>query len=501
MRPLAELIRNADVLEHPSGIGHIPIAGITSDSRRLRKGEVYIAVRGAVEDGHDHVLEAVERGAAAVVAERPVHVEGAPVLRVRDSRAALASIAAAWYGRPADRLLLVGITGTLGKTSVLSMLAAIGAAAERPLGTVGSLGVHFREPLGSGPLTTPGPIELHSALSSLAERGADVVAMEVTSHALDQRRVHGLSYGLGIFTNLTLLEHLDYHGNFRRYVEAKRRFLDHLAPEAPLIVPVGDRLVRALVEEYPRRVTVGPGGIVSLRTEPRRHQFIGTSITLTHRRPLPRLDGGEVEPGGLPITLRVLGRGNVGNAALAAVAGLCLGYSPEQVAGALEAFEAPWRRMQVVYRGDFTVLDDTVGHPDSISAVFDLVRKCRYRRLHVVYAIRGRRGTEINHRDAQSVAIWSRCVPIATMIVTASEDAADEANRVAPEERAAFLKALRADGLAHVYRARLSDAIETVLEAVGTGDLILLLGAQGMDRGGSELLARLGDVERIGDGR
>lgn len=491
MRPLGELIRDADALECPAGADRTPIGGVAADSRKLREGDVYVAVRGVADDGHEHVREAVERGAAAVVVERQVRVDGVPVVRVRDSRAALASIAAAWYRRPADRLRLVGITGTLGKTSVLSMLAAIAEGAGRPIGTIGSLGVHFREPLGTGPLTTPGPIELHHALASLAQRGADVVAMEVTSHALDQRRVHGLSYRLGIFTNLTLLEHRDYHGSFRGYAEAKRRFLDHLTPGAPLIVPANDRLVRALVGSYRHRVSVGAGGVVSVRTESRPHRFAGTSIRLRIRRPLPRLDGGEVDAGELPLTLRVLGRGNVANAALAAVAGLCLGCPPDQVAQALGAFAAPWRRMQVVYRGDFTVLDDTVGHPDSISAVFDLVRRCRYRRLHVVYAIRGSRGTEINQRDAQSVAIWSRCVPISTLVVTASEEAVDDANRVEPEERDAFLEPLREAGLEHLYRARLADAIEAVLDAARGGDLVLLLGAQGMDRGGSELLARV----------
>src|SRR5690606_5140809 len=221
-------------------------------------------------DGHRFLADAVARGALAAVVEAGSEVPaGVPALMVADTRVALAELGAAWYGRPADRLALVGITGTIGKTSVLSILAVILDRAGIPAGTIGSLGIRFGDTVRATRLTTPDALTLHSALAHMLAGGARLAAMEVTSHALVQQRVHGLRFGLGVFTNLTLLEHLEYHGSFRRYVEAKLRYFDHLERGAPLVYTAGDRLVHALVRDRrgARPVGCGPGGTVSVRAE------------------------------------------------------------------------------------------------------------------------------------------------------------------------------------------------------------------------------------------
>jgi len=145
--------------------------------------------------------------------------------------------------------------------------------------------------------------------------------------------------------------------------------------------------------------------------------------------------------------------------------------------------------MQMVHRSRFTVLDDTVGHPDSISAVFEVAERITHRGLHILYAIRGARGEEINRRDAEVVAIWSRRLERPSLVVTSSDDTADEANRVTPAERAAFLETLCRYDVGFAYEANLEQAVERTLRLVRTRDLVLLLGAQGMDRG-AELLCR-----------
>lgn len=470
------------------------VAGVTDDTRALRPGEVFVAVPGSAEDGHAYIGEAVRRGAAAIVAERaPPGGVGAPTIRVEDSRIALAELAAAWHGRPADRLRLVGITGTLGKTSTLSMLESILTAAGVRAGVIGSLGIRMGDAVEATPLTTPGPLRLHAALARFAAAGADFAAMEVTSHALVQRRIHGLTFDLGIVTNLVPLEHLEYHGSFRRYVEAKACFFDHLRRGSPLIHPAGDRVIRALARgRSVEAVSCGRGGRVSVRIERLLLDRGGTRVLLTVRRRLPRVGGGEVRATAIPLELRVLGRTNVANAALAAVAALCLGASPGVVREALSGFPAPWRRMQLAHPGRITVLDDTVGHPDSIGAAFEVAARIPHRRVHVVYAVRGRRGEEINRRDAETVAIWVRRIRAETLVVTASEDATGEANRVAPGEREAFLNGLRRYGVAFQFLAGLGEAIDRALAVVAPRDLLLLLGAQGMDRGAELVRERVG---------
>ncbi|MGI9180775.1 MAG: glutamate ligase domain-containing protein, partial [Longimicrobiaceae bacterium] len=214
-----------------------------------------------------------------------------------------------------------------------------------------------------------------------------------------------------------------------------------------------------------------------------------TRLSLRVQRPLPRLDGGQVEPSEFPLELRLLGRSHVTNAALAGTAALCLGADAQAVQGALDAFPPPRRRVEILHRGRFTVLDDTVGHPDSISVVFEVAEQLPHRRIHAVVAVRGQRGEEINQRTAGAIAIWTERVPLTSLIVTRSREAADERNRVEPEEHAAFTERLREGGCDFEEHERLDEAVELALGRAGEGDLVLLLGAQGMDAG-AEIVRR-----------
>lgn len=474
------------------------IRRIATDSRRVRPGDLFVAIRGTRTDGHACVAEAVARGAAAVVAERDVGEPGVPVLHVNSSRRALAELAAAWYDRPAERLPLVGITGTLGKTSVLSMLEAILRRAGRRVGTIGSLGVRFGGEAEDTGHTVPGPLVVQRALARMRAAGAELVAMEVTSHALSQERVHGLRFALGIFTNLVPLEHMEYHESFEDYARAKARFFDHLTAGAPLVYSAGDRTVAALLAgRNVRPVGCGGGENATVQVERQRITSEGMRLLLRVRAPLPRLHGEALPPVAFPVEMRLLGRSNAQNAALAAAAALCLGAPIEAVQDALGTLKPPRRRLQVIHRERFTVLDDTVGHPDSITAVFEVAERLPHRKLHVVFAIRGQRGVEVNRGDAEALAIWAARVPIATLVVTRSVEAADERNRVTSEERAAFVERLHEQGLEFQEHDRLEDAVVHALEATGEGDLLLLLGAQGMDAGAAVLRRR---IEAVSEG-
>lgn len=477
-------------LLHAAGVtvsagGDPDIAAIAADSRRVERGALFVAIHGSERDGHDYVDEAIVRGAVAIVAERPVNAPGAIVLQVRNARVTLAQLAAAWHGHPALRMPLVGITGTVGKTSVLGLMSAILGRSGIRAGTIGSLGVNIGgEQRPPGAHTSPDALLLHAQLAQLAAAGCDVGAMEVTSHALVQERVHGVCFHLGVLTNLIPLEHADFHGSFRNYVEAKSRFFQHLHECAPLIYNADDRVVRRLVHGR-ATIPVGCGTARSalVRLEPETVTAAGTRLTLNVRRPLPRPDGGTVPPFCLPLELRLLGRSNISNAGLAAAAALCLGAAPDDVRAALAQFPPPRRRMQIVHDGAFLVLDDTVGHPDSISAVFEVAQQIAPRAIHVAYAIRGKRGARINRQNGAALAVWARQLPVRSLVVTRSADVADARNQVGDAEHAAFVEALDAGGVAFETAAALDDAVHAVLERAGAGDLVLLLGAQGMDRG------------------
>jgi UDP-N-acetylmuramoyl-L-alanyl-D-glutamate--2,6-diaminopimelate ligase len=484
-QPLATLLRSVAGARIDRGEGAVPIRSIVTRHQEVEPGALFVALRGTRADGHAFLDHAVRRGAAALVVEESSDGIDIPVVHVPDTRSALAALAATWHGAPAARLELVGITGTVGKTSTLTVLEAILAAGEEPVGSIGSLGVRVDgASIERHPYTAPDPLLLHRELASLEARGARCVVMEVTSHALAQQRVAGLRFALGVFTNLLPLEHTEYHGTFRDYVEAKTLFFDHLADGAPVIHNADDRAVRRLVRERPvAPVAVGAARTATVRIEPETVSARGTTLTLNVRRPFPRVAGGEVEPMRIPLRMRLLGRSNLSNAALAATAALSLGSSPDAVREVLAALRPARRRMEVLQRAPFVVLDDTTGHPESISMVFEVVERLAPRRVHAVFAVRGTRGARINRQLGQSLAVWMGRQPGGSLVLTRSEEAVDERNRVTDRELVALAAPLRSAGVSFTVRDRLADAVGDALAAAEDGDAVLLLGAQGMDGG------------------
>jgi UDP-N-acetylmuramoyl-L-alanyl-D-glutamate--2,6-diaminopimelate ligase len=295
--------------------------------------------------------------------------------------------------------------------------------------------------------------------------------------------VRGVRFDLGIFTNLRMLEHMEYHDSFDDYASAKLRFLAHLLPDAPLIYAAGDRAVKQTVRGHPGpRISCGGGPAwVGIRRDAMR--LTGTGLTLRIRRPLPRLDGTCFDPADVPMKLRMVGRANTVNAALAAVAGLCLGATADAVRTALSRLEPPRRRMEVLRHRDPVIIDDTVGHPDSISAVYELVERIPHARVRTIFCIRGCRGEEINRHDAEALVVWHRRMGGDLLHVTSAEDTADERNSVSAAEREACLSVLRREGVHFVHHDRLEDAVTCVLADSAARDVVLLLGAQGMDAG------------------
>jgi len=220
--------------------GEIPkeANGISDDSRKVSRGDLFIAVRGWTSDGHDFLEAAAQRGAAIAIVE-DLSRTTLPSLVVREGRRAAAIASATAYGDPARNLTLLGVTGTNGKTTATSIMRHLFDDGDGSSASIGTLGVLVGSggeilPGGSG-LTTPGPVELQRILRELADRGVRTIAMEVSSHSLDQRRVDGLEFDVVVFTNLTR-DHLDYHGTMEKYLEAKARLLDYVKADGTVVV-------------------------------------------------------------------------------------------------------------------------------------------------------------------------------------------------------------------------------------------------------------------------
>ncbi len=273
--------------------GSLPdyVGSVEDDSRRIRRGDLFIAVRGSERDGHNYLTQARAAGAAVTVAEDASHA-GMPAIVVRSGkgRHAAAIVAAAAYDWPALRLRVVGVTGTNGKSTTVHLLRHLldqDGARAASIGTVGVLLGSGGDPVpdASG-LTTPGPVELHRLLRTLVDAGVRWVAMEVSSHALDQRRVDGLAFDVIVFTNLTR-DHLDYHGSMAAYRSAKLRLAEHLGADGTLVVNADDTAWRAL-KARGRRLTFSAGRARADVTA-RDVQFSPSGSPWTRRRRRPRL--------------------------------------------------------------------------------------------------------------------------------------------------------------------------------------------------------------------
>lgn len=451
------------------------IAQVTSDSRQVRPGALFVAVTGENHDGHAFLGEAAARGAAAAIVEQvePAFPLSLPVVRVADSRAALALAAAAFYGHPARRLTLIGVTGSVGKTSTAQVLAHLLRAAGKRVGVVGSLGIDDGRDTVPTPNTTPDPVTLQRAFRSMVENGLDTAVMEVSSHALVQKRVHALPFDVGIFTNLLELEHSDFHPTFEAYVEAKESFLQHLLPQGAAVFSADNPHTLEIARRFPgRRLSFGLSPGAEVRGEVSAVTRKGTQIAI---------DCGSAHR--LSLTLPLLGRHHALNI-LAAIAAAHVMETPvealEEALGTLKPFR---RRMELIELGDVCVLDDTVGHPASMDHLFETVSALECPGIVVAAAIRGNRGRAINAANGERLGYWCRKLGVRRLVVTSSEEVVSPLDRVEEGEKEAYLGALRRAGVAFTYAPRLEEACSEAVEGIEPGELLVLLGAQGMDEG------------------
>ena len=454
-----------------AGTADPDISGLTEDSRRITAGMLFVAVPGTALDGHAYIPDALTRGAAAVVAERAMESPRVAFLQVPSARRALASMAARFYGEPARSLEIVGFTGTFGKTSTSDILRQLLAAGGARPGVVGSLGARFgafNDP-GNG-LTTPAPVELHRALRGLKDAGASASIMEVTSHALRMGRVDGLRFAGGLIAAILPGEHTDFHSTYDDYLAAKRLFLDYLKADALLAYDADNLAAKTLVASARVGRTIG----FSLDGSPADVCF---TDVVTHAQ------GSALNVRGERLQSALLGRGHLRNVALAVTYALGAGVSMDSVRNVLQTLQPLRRRMETYTAGGRTVLDDTAAHPDSFRAAFDVAALIPHQCIAVVYAIRGNRGADINGRNARAIADLTTRYGVNTVIVTAASDWAGRTDQAHEDEISATRAALEADGRGYIWHDSLGDALAEAASRTSRGDLLLLLGAQGMNEG------------------
>ena len=436
----------------------LTITGLTADARRLERGMLFCAVRGAALDGHSFVADAAARGAAAALVEvrQPVAI---PQIAVRNGRRAAAIAAEAWYREPAERLQMIGVTGTNGKTTSV-ILARHVLSALWPMGAIGTLGAF--DPAGTavkseaGNLTTPGPIDLQATLAELVDRGAAGVAMEVSSHSLDQGRIDGLTFRAAIFTNLTR-DHLDYHETFDAYFVAKAKLIGYLA-ERGLAVINADDAAWARLRRAPRRITFSattPAADVTARDV--QVDAKGARFTLVTTR------------GSFPVALPLLGRFNVANALGVAACAVGLGVPPNVVAERLATSPQVPGRMERIAVDPCVVLRDYAHTPDALERALETIREVTSPSGRVVVVF-GAGGDRDRGKRAPMGEIAVRLSDIA--IVTSDNPRTEDPEKILDDIEAG----MTGGGRPHYRVVDRRAAIGQALELAREGDTILLAG-------------------------
>jgi len=423
------------------------------------------------------------RGATAIAAERLDDVpQSVARVHVHDARMALATFASRFVGHPAADLRLIGFTGTFGKTSTSDVLRVLLAGAGWRAGVIGSLGATFEafHDAGNG-LTTPAPVELHRALRAIRNAGGDTVIIEVTSHALRLRRVEGLAFAGGLLAAIRPGEHTDFHRTYEDYVGAKRIFLDYLSLDAILAYDADNPASRDMAASRHRGRSVG------FSLEGRDAADLTLSNIALDASGARFVIDGPLAGSRRALHSTLLGSGHLRNVALALTYTLAHGVNPGLAADVLGGLQPLSRRMERYTVDGRTVLDDTAAHPESFGATFAVAALLPRERLVVVYAVRGNRGTDINRRNAETLAELAAEFGVDAFILTASQEATGPADRVRPQELAAARDGFTAVGRPFIEHETLDGAIQDALARTSAGDLIVLIGAQGMNGGKARL--------------
>jgi UDP-N-acetylmuramoyl-L-alanyl-D-glutamate--2,6-diaminopimelate ligase len=363
------------------------VESIAYDSRRVQKNGLFVALRGEKNDGHEFIGQAIEKGAAVIVAEREEKHPRATCIVVENTRSALSDLAATFYGRPAQRLKLAAVTGTNGKTTTTFLIKHICEKAGLRCGLIGTVRYEIGERILPATRTTPESLDVQELLAQIANAGCRAAALEVSSHALAQDRTRALEWDVAVFTNLTQ-DHLDFHGTMENYFESKMKLFTQLAQQQkkrkPIaVVNIDDRYGEQLLDKIDKGtsiVTFGMGARADFRASNYRMDFGGTSYQLDARGK------------SYLVRLPLIGRFNVANSMAALAAANALGLNLREAVLSLgKSPQVPGRLEMVPAKRQFQVFVDYAHTPDALLNVLKTLRELGPRRLVVVFGCGGDR--------------------------------------------------------------------------------------------------------------
>lgn len=431
----------------------VEVKELKYNSRKVEKGDVFCCVVGTLADGHKYAPQAVEAGAAALVVERKLDID-IPQILVENTRIAMAEMAAAYYGNPADEMVMVGITGTNGKTSTSYMLKAIAERMGKKVGLIGTIRNMIGDIIIDTERTTPESVDLQRILRQMKDEKVDVVIMEVSSHSLDQKRVHGITYDVGCFTNLTQ-DHLDYHKTFENYFAAKKLLF---AQCKKAVINLDDSYAADMVAGMNLPVlTVGvrekadvTASEIDITTRGVQFDFNYRNVTSRFNVPIPGLF-------------------SVFNAMSAAGIALALGWTLDSIKYGLEHMVGVSGRLEPLPTGknEFTVLLDYAHTPDALENLLKTVRGFATGRVVTLFGCGGDRDQAKRPIMGEIAGRFSDFA-----IVTSDNPRSEDPMQII----ASVEDGVKKSGCEYIVIENRRDAIEYALKNARKNDVIILAG-------------------------
>jgi UDP-N-acetylmuramoyl-L-alanyl-D-glutamate--2,6-diaminopimelate ligase len=439
----------------------VECTGVTHDSRRVRPGTIFVALRGLKADGAAFAPQAVEAGASAVVAEHaPVTPVSVPWIAVKDARLALALLAAEFHGHPSRAMKVVGITGTNGKTTTSYLVSAIFEEAGTRCGLIGTVTYRIGDREFAATRTTPEASEVQELMREMVSAGCGACVMEVSSHALALKRVDGMHFAAGVFTNLTR-DHLDFHADMEDYFVAKRRLFEMLPSNAPAILNLDDPRGASLVDGVERPVTYAINRKADVTPGSLSYSLGG--LEFDARTP----------QGTVRVRSKLVGKPNVYNILAAVATTASLEVPLDAIERGLQELPGVPGRFEVVSstRDDITVIVDYAHTDDALRNLLETARPLAARRLITVFGAGGDRDRTKRPLMGMVAGRLSDLV-----VITSDNPRGEDAGRIIDDVKSGAIPEARQSGAEVVTVVDRREAIAQAVERATPGDVVLIAG-------------------------
>ncbi len=461
---------------------------VVCDSRSSNLGDIFVAIKGFDVDGHSFLRSLTNSASLAIVEELDENLNNLPQFKTKNSRRAYALLNAVINGRPSDKMHVCGITGSNGKTGCSMMLREIFKSDQRNTGLIGTVVYSSAKQEIESKLTTPDAATLQSLLKEMLDNGQNNVIMEVSSIGQDQQRDAGIKYDVVSCINISR-EHIDYHGSFEKYVFDKSRFIRGASSQVKCVLNADDKECMKLIPQTQAEVFTfaidneADMRAVNLDLSSGYGNFdLQLSDRLINAFSLDKSDSYR------HIKLNVPGRHTVANSLAAALMAICSGISLDRICDGLSNYMGVERRFQEIYNGfspllPYKVFDDHFANAGNIDVTLRSISEMKYNKLHIVYALRGKRGVTVTRESMETFFKYADNLKLENFFASLSEDVVGYYNEVSEDERNCFETLMREQGISYTLDRTLERAISRVFDVAKSADLVLLAGCQGMDAG------------------